>query len=121
MRRNRAKLYRLNMLSTLCTFRLLFAAMPDRSDSQGLAWWGYVTNYVTILMGLRCRGSGVRVSLGAPSLCFVSLEDQIEWLSVCRIDVYSVYRAVRKHHLRQFGLFLGWLLNIKKIGLVRQF
>jgi hypothetical protein len=45
--------------------------------------------------------SRVRVTPGAPFLCFYLLADQVEWLSVSWIETYSVNPAVRKYHYRE--------------------
>ncbi len=46
---------------------------------------------------LLSRGSGVRVSPGAPSFMFGPLKDQVKRLSVSGINVYGVHSAVLRH------------------------
>ncbi len=70
---------------------------------------------------LRTRRSGVRISQGAPFLCFCPLADQVKGLSVFRIKTYAIGGAVRKHHSQQFALFAWILPKIQRIGQVGEF
>src|SRR5260370_1384365 len=54
----------------------------------------------------------VRFPSPAPSLCFHLLEDQVEGLSVSRIDTYCVNPTVRKYQFEEFGFFRVILLNV---------
>ena len=76
--------------------------------------WEHYHSLRDWLLQLRSRGSGVRISPGAPFLISHCLKCQVEWLPVSGIDTYSVDKAVRKYDSKQFGFFVEFCLRYRK-------
>src|SRR5271157_193290 len=67
------------------------------------------------------RGSEVQILSPRPFLVLGALEDEVEGLSVCGPDVYTIRRAVQKYHLNQLPSFCVIPRKIQKMRLVREF
>jgi hypothetical protein len=67
------------------------------------------------------KGVEVRVLSRAPCFIFDVLKDDVEWLSISRINTCGIRFTVRKYNPKQFPLFCGRLLKVKKTSLIREF
>src|SRR5215831_4695892 len=78
-------------------------------------------NKIDIQLLLRDQEPEVQILSPRPFFIFCPFKDQVERLSICRSEVYTIRGAVQKHRFEQLAAFCVIPRKVQRISTIREY